>query len=227
MSGLAILAVLILAACRKDSGGTRIPAAGVMAFNLAPDRDAVGISLNGNQLTPQPMGFTNYNGMYQQAYTGTREVRSYDVQHDTTLAVSSVDLEDQELYSVFLIGNAGVYRHLIVHDDLDSSAPATQAYIRFVQAIPDSSDLNITVGGEMLEQPVRFGDCTPFEGVSGGEVQVSVSNGSGISAERTLTLESGRVYTILLVGLPDAEQEEKSVQIRYIQNGAVEASGVE
>ena len=64
-SGGILLLLIIFSACKKyDNKVTRIPSAGLMAFNLATDKDAVGISLSGNNLTNTPLSYTSFTGGY-------------------------------------------------------------------------------------------------------------------------------------------------------------------
>jgi hypothetical protein len=226
IAGAVILAMGVLSACtKKDAVATRIPSSGLIVFNLAPDKDGIGVALSGNLLNSTPLGYTDFNGMYQNIYTGTRDIQSFDLK-DSVFASSTFTFEDNNYYSLFVTGNNGVYQNITVKDDIDSNATADKAYIRYVNAIPDSSApvVSITAGNtNVFEAPATFNTVSNFIPVSAGDVKIAASNGSNISTDRTLTVENGKVYTILIVGVP-GEAGEKKIQIRYVINGLVPAA---
>lgn len=224
----AVFAVGLLSACnKKDAVATHIPSAGIMVFNLAPDKDGIGVTLSGNLLNSTPLGYTDFNGTYQSIYTGTRDIQSFDLR-DSVLASSSFTFDDNNFYSVFVTGDKGAYRNIAVKDDIDSNATADKAYIRYINAIPDSSAapvVSITSGGTNVSQvSAPFNTVSNFIPVNGGDVTIAASNGSNISTDRTLTLENGKVYTVLIVGVPGETDNERKIQIRYVVNGSVPAA---
>ena len=225
--GIAILTMGLLSACnKKDSVDTQIPAAGLMVFNLAPDQEAIGVALSGNNLTNSPLSYTGFNGIYQNIYTGTRDIEAFNLS-DSIFSKSSFTFENNIFYSLFVTGNNGVYKNVVVKDEIDSTATPDKAYIRFINAIPDSSApvVNIAAGGtNVVDAPASYTSVSEFTPVNGGEVTIAVSNGNTISANRTVTLENGKIYTVLLVGVPGETDDEKRVQIRFVQNGNVPAA---
>jgi hypothetical protein len=224
-AGAVVLMAGLLSACKKDTGvQQRIPAAGLMAFNLAPDKEAIGVALSGNRLTNSGLAYTGFNGMYQNIYTGSRPIESYDIFRDSIIATSSFNFEDNTYYSLFVVGNNGVYKNITVKDDVDSSATTDKAYVRYINAIPDSSSPVVTItggGSTVADAPAAFTQVSQFTAVNGGEVNIAVNNGNSISANRTVTLENGKIYTALLIGVPGQADSAKKVQIRYILNGLV------
>ena len=223
----ALFAIGLLSACnKKDAVSTPIPAAAVMVFNLVPDKDGIGVTLSGNLLNSTPLGYTDFNGAYQNIYTGTRDIQSFDLR-DSVLASSSFSFEDNGYYSVFVTGNNGSYQNIAVKDDIDSNATADKAYIRYINAIPDSTApvVSITSGGTSVSQSsAPFSSVSGFVPVSAGDVTIAASNGTDISTDRTLTLENGKVYTVLIVGVPGETDNERKIQIRYVVNGSVPAA---
>lgn len=225
--GLSLSAVL-LSACNKndDDNNTRIPAAGLMAFNLAPDQSAAVFALSGNNLGNAALGYTSFTGGYLPIYIGSREVRSYDFNSQTTLALSNATFSDSAYYSAFLLGNNGTYKNVVVQDQLDSLAFATgKTWVRYINAIPDSTaapTVTIASGSETpINETAAYGNVSAFKQVSAGTVNTSVSNGGTISSNRSITLEENKAYTILFVGLPNQTDSTRAVQIRFIQNGTI------
>jgi len=112
-----------------------------------------------------------------------------------------------------------------VEDNLDSlSATAGQAYLRYINAIPDSANpaVTITAGGTLISNnPADFGEVSAFAAVTPGQVTIAVADDGGISTNRTITLEANKVYTILLIGVKDATNQEKELQVKFITNGTI------
>ena len=225
-SSIAILLTGFLTACDKDldDDNTPVPSAGLMVFNLVPDREAIGVALSGNAIGNAPLEYTSFNGAYQRIFIGARDIETFDFRTDSLLAKTNFSFEDSSFYSVFVVGSNGKYNNITVEDEVDSNATADRAYIRYINAIPDSSAPVVTIeagGNNVADGPAAFGEVTEFTPINGGDVTIAVSNGSSISANRTISLENGKAYTALLVGLPDATDTTQKVQIRYIENGTV------
>jgi hypothetical protein len=220
------VAVLLGACNKKDAVVTHIPSAGILVFNLAPDKDGIGVTLSGNLLNSTPLGYTDFNGNYQNIYTGTREIQSFDFR-DSSMASSTFTFDDGNYYSLFVTGDKGSYKNITVKDNIDSNATADKAYIRYINAIPDSSSpvVSITSGDSSVAQsPAAFNTVSDFIPVSAGDINIAASNGSTISTDRTLTVENGKVYTILIVGVPGDTDNARKVQIRYVVNGSLPAA---
>lgn len=219
-----VLSGILFNSCKKDSdSNVDMPVSGLMAFNLSPDKQAVGIALNGNLLTNSPLAYTNYTGGYQNIYPGQRSIQAYDYTKDTTLVTTAYNFDSKKYYSLFLVGNNGSYKNVIVNDDIDS-LPATHAYVRYINAIPDSIAPTVTIKvgtTDVVNTAAPFSSVSGFTPVSAGNISVAVSNGSSISSNRTFAVESAKIYTVLLLGVPGAADTSKAVQIKYIVNGTI------
>ncbi|HMR92773.1 MAG TPA: DUF4397 domain-containing protein [Chitinophagaceae bacterium] len=223
---LAVLSGVILAGCSKfdnDDNGNNA-AAGLMAFNLATDQSQVGTSIGGNYITSVPLGYSHYTGGYLAVFPGSRTVESSDVSSAARLAAASFDFENQKYYSTFLVGADGNYQQLIVKDSIDSLPGTGEAYVRFINAIPDSSVSQVRLavnGANRLEESSRYTQISSFTAMSPGELAVNISNGTDIDASRTITIEARKIYTLLLIGTPGATAN--GVEIKFVQNGTTEA----
>ncbi|MDF2384041.1 DUF4397 domain-containing protein [Nostoc ellipsosporum NOK] len=222
-------AAIVFTGCLKDKNeNPQVPVAGLMAFNLARDQNAVGFALSGNPISNTPLAFTNYTGGYIGVYTGPRSVEAYEFYTGNTLATNSVEFRDSMYYSTFLVGANGTYRTVITHDAFDSLDAATgQAYIRYINAIPDSSRPTVTVsagGNNVINEQASFASVNGFKAAAPGSATIRVSNGGSISKERTITTESRKIYTVLLLGNPASGNAADSVQIRFVENGILDGS---
>lgn len=226
-SGGILLLLIIFSACKKyDNKVTRTPSAGLMAFNLATDKDAVGISLSGNNLTNTPLSYTSFTGGYLPVYIGSREVKSIDAKTGTTLALNTQVFADSMYYSLFTVGKNGSYRNVIVNDSLTKMTVSTgHAFVRYINAIPDSTVspmVNISYNGSNIVNTIAgFGTVSGFTKVNAGTINVGVNSGDSINATRSIPVEESKAYTILLTGMPRATDTTKSVKIKYITNGTI------
>lgn len=218
--------ILLLSACEKDVAKTNTPAAGLMAVNLVPDVDAIQVSLSNNNFTNVPLSYTNFTGGYNAVYVGNRDVTSYDYSSGAPLATTNQLFEDSAYYSLFILGANGKYSNVVVKDNLDSLPTGTgQAFVRYVNAIADTTIQPMVTlaanGTNVFTGNSPFKTVSDFKAVTPGDVAVTVNSEGSVDANRTITLEDGKVYTVLLTGMPSATDTTKSVQIKYILNGTI------
>ena len=119
------------------------------------------------------------------------------------------------------------YSNLVTKDNIDSLTVNGQAYIRYVNAIPDSSKPKVTInagGKDVINEQAAFTNASDFVPVNAGNVTININNGGNIQAGRIISVEASKIYTVLLTGLPDAKDSAQSVQIKYIENGTVSGS---
>jgi hypothetical protein len=222
-----MVAGILFTACLKNKDDNPdIPAAGLMAFNLAPDQQSVIISLSGSSLTQSPLAYTSYTGVYQPVYAGNRTVAAYDYPNNSPLASAAYNFEQDKYYSVFVTGSNNSYRNVISADNFDSlSASSGNAYVRYINAVTDSVNtptVTIAAGSnQVVNENAPYAAVSEFKAVTPGQISITVKNNSGVDASRTITVEQKKVYTILLAGVPGATDDTKKVQIRFIQNGTL------
>jgi hypothetical protein len=218
---LGFLVVLVLSACKKDDPvNTRTPAAGLVAYNLAPDKPAVGFTLSGNTFGNGILTYNGYTGNYLPIYIGNREVRSFDYNTGSTIAISNNTFKDSAYYSLFLVGNNGAYKNVVVEDNYDNVIPTSgKAWVRYVNAITDSVAKPTVTIGSIVNETANFSTVSNFKQVATGSINTSVTNGGNINVSRSLNFEENKIYTVLFVGSPNATDSSKAVKIRYIENG--------
>jgi hypothetical protein len=76
-------------------------------------------------------------------------------------------------------------------------------------------------GSNVVNDNASFTAVSEFRTIDAGDVAVKVNNGSTIDASRNISVEQGKVYTVLLVGVPGAADATKAVQIKFILNGSL------
>jgi Domain of unknown function (DUF4397) len=232
LAGGVLMGGLLLSACNKlhddNNGNGNTPASGLMAFNLAPDKPAVQVALSGSALTNDALAYGSYTGNYLAVYTGTRNVEAYD-NVGSPFASTPYNFEPNKYYSAFVVGAGGNYENVVVNDKFDSLSVASgEAYVRYINAIPDSGAAPLVTisanGTNVSSANAAFKTVSDFTAVTPGDVKIEVSNGGTINANRTISLETKKAYTVLLVGRPSSTGPDDSVQIKFITNGALSDS---
>lgn len=225
--GLIVIASagVVLSACRKtDTSYPDIPASALMAFNLSPDKNAIGIALSGNSISNTPLTYTSFTGQYLNIYTGNRTIEAYDYNANIPFTNTNYNFEQDKYYSLFVIGSDSAFRSIVVADNFDSlSATNGKAYVRYINAIPDSSMpvVKMTVNGNsVVNRPVSYAAVSQFTAIDPGSVAVDISNGSNINASRNIDLVAKKAYTVLFIGKP-GQSGDKALQIRFIDNGTL------
>ncbi len=220
---LIALVAISMGCTKSDQGNHNNIAAGLMVFNLATDQSQAGVYIDGNAITNIPLGYTHYNGHYQGIFPGTRTIEATDVATGERLAAATASFETDRFYSSFLIGANGHYQNLIVRDSIDTLPATEQAYIRVINAVPDSAAPVISLS-PANELTIGFGNISSFIPVDPGNLMVTISNGTTIQAERTIPVTARKIYTLLVVGTPGAATN--GVEIKYIENGMLEGEEV-
>jgi hypothetical protein len=226
-----LLAAMVFSACTKtgSNSNTNTPIAALMAFNLVPDKaQGLLITVGGTSISQSALPYTGYTGAngYLNAYTGTTNILAFDYSNTTTpIASSSYTFDSSKYYSIFVVGANNVYSNVIVQDDFDNLSAATgKAYVRYINAIPDSSNPRVTItdisNNSAVNEQAHFTNVSQFVPVTPGALTVTVSNGSTIQVTNTnVSLLAGYVYTVLLSGIPGSVNSSTAVQIGYIENG--------
>jgi hypothetical protein len=215
--------ILALYSCSKNDNNNNQPdVAGLMAFNLSPDKPLIGISLSGNTLRP-PLPYVSYTGGYVSIYPGERSTVAFDAGSGNSFASTTYKYLPRKYYSVFVTGANGTYNNIVVSDNIDSlSGISGESYIRYINAVTDSSKPQVMISDSQSvvvnDQPA-FKDVSSFTQIKSGPVTIAINNGAKINASRNITLEEQKLYTILFVGNPSGTAPGDSVQIRYIENG--------
>lgn len=210
--------------CSKldDDNNQDVPVSGLMAFNLAPDQPGLILALNGNSLTNYPLPYTNYTGGYLPVYPGGRTLQAFSSNAGgQAIASANATFDPDKYYSAFTIGVDSNYRNIIVRDNIDSLKATGQAYVRYVNAIIDSTRPTTVVisanGSSVINQAATYGSVSEFVPVSAGSVNIDISNGTTVDVDRTVTLEQNKIYTVLLTGLPGTTASAD--MIKFITNG--------
>ena len=124
------------------------------------------------------------------------------------------------------MGANDVYSNVFVEDKLESipKDDKTKTFVRFVNAIPDSTSSTVTiVGGAniIFNGLSKYKEVSVFKEIPSGDVRVQIDNESTIDTSRTISLDKGKIYTILLTGIPASTNSDFKVDIKFISNASL------
>ncbi len=126
-----------------------------------------------------------------------------------------------------MAGAKGNYTNIVTRDNFDNLSTSTgKANVRYINAIPDSTKPTVSIsanGTTILNSPAAFSSVSDFAEAYPGQVSIAIKNNNTIATSRTIALVKGKVYTVLLTGIPGAADTTKAVQIKYILNGNLTA----
>lgn len=226
MVGTVVVASLALSSCSKSNDSDSTPVAGVMVYNLATDQDAVGLSFSGNSLNVS-IPYSQYIAGYSAVYAGQHTISSANSTNGTALAQTATTFEAGKYYSLMVAGANGNYRNIIINDNLENlSSVNGAAFVRFVNAIPDSAKPTITITPQNSTPETissfGFGTVSAFrEAATTDSVTIAISNGSTIQASRKVAFQPNYVYTIGLLGDPANTATGKQVAIGLYPMGTL------
>ena len=227
LGGLLMLGAVVSSCDKDDNDNQDIPAAGLLAANLAPDVNQAAITLSGNYLNSSPLGFGTYTGGYLGIYTGARPVAAFDYSTGNSLnADTTFTFDADKYYSLFLVGTSPDYQSVVVHDDFDALDPvAGKAYVRYVQAIPGGNQTVTSASGgtNVVNDNAALASVSSFTAVNSGDITVTTTNGSSVNVNRTFGVEERGVYTIFLQGNPTGTGDQAPA-IKFISHGKLDAS---
>ncbi len=221
---LAIGFSLLLVSCKKEKTESKVGVAGLVAFNLAPDQNHLMITVDDSYFTSTPLLYSRYTGKYFGIYEGNRSIVAFDNTTNKDLAQLDFNFKDSGYYSLFFIGYKSHYRNFLVEDKLSSIPKSTgKSFVRYLYAIPDSLGSHVTVsnsGINTFDESNTYGNISEFKQIEPGNVDVKIMNGSGdIDLQRSLSLQSDGIYTILLQGTTQSTDTLQKVKINLIKNG--------
>lgn len=224
---LLIIMSLSFNACNNKNpvDNTPVSAAGLMAVNLVTDLSAVGIAVSGNLVTAS-LGYTDYTGEYKAVYTGQRSVQSLNSRTGTLLAETAIEFKDSSFYSMFVVGNGDNVENIITEDKFNVANDKSKAYVRFLNAISSPAQPKVTIssnGTEAFNESAPYRTLSDFKAIEPGTVKVSViQEDQFINATREINLEAGKIYTVMLTGIPGSIDNDKVVAVKFITNALVQ-----
>ena len=222
-----LLAVLALVATAMPASAAQKEEALVRAGHLSVGVGAADVWMvpfaGGDPMVLRGIAYrdvTDYAAVAPGSYTVS--VRPAGAAPDSTPMISAtVDLAPGSATSVFAIGDKDKIRGRVFTDDL-SAPPRGEAKVRLISATMQDMVLGAQLqGGPDLGDGIEIGDATPYYNVEAREwkADVEVSGAMNASLTRSVTVQGGGVYTVLV--LPD---EAGGLELKPIEDATASST---
>ena len=227
----ALLGAALLSSCDKDAVQQLtgpVPGAQIKFFNFGVNAPAVNfyaddvkitaiVSATGTESTNGTIyGGAGASGLYSAINPGQYTLKgkiTATVDKDLAIATVTATLEDGKFYSFYMSGfyntTAKTVEGFVVEDPVPPAFDFTQAYVRFVNAISNSSAMTLSVKNTTTTAEVTIGggvaykSAGAFIAVPPGVYDLTTRVGTATTAAITRTAVSfsgGKVYTIAARG---------------------------
>lgn len=210
----ALLAVLIctavISSCQKGESVDDITArkqAKLRFVHASANAGALDVYYNGLKRTDEPMNYFDTTA-YFDAGQGTDLSVDFKLAGTVnTVASQLLSLRALNSYTVYLTGlkSGDSYSGLstILSSDTLTAPAAGNAKIRLVQASPDAGNVEFWIDADSIRNNVPFRTVTNMQEVKAEKYSFSIraKGTTTVLAKSDLTLEEGKIYTLLLRGL--------------------------
>jgi len=179
------------------------PVSYVSLYNASPNAPELDIVVDDRQINTYPFEYSDHTG-YLTFYTGDRNLKFGPFGASNIVVDTTVTLEDEKTYSIFVVDEFTNASLLILNDN--SEAPASgKAKVRFINLSPDGEAVLLRVKGEStsLTEEESFKEATDFFEVDAKTFDFEVISASNSEAKLqipSVELQEGWFYTILVRG---------------------------
>ena len=204
LTGIACLLAVSISSCTKSSNSpnTNVPYGVLSVVYAAPDGPAADFYINNSLVNTSQLTYGNYIP-YFKLTTGTNKAGFFDTGSLTTIAIDSINIKVNQVYTLFFANLVAKRDFLLTTDTL--VAPINGgASIRLANMSPNAPNVDLMIGGKVIVSNKSYKQVSSFTAipVSGNDtlkiVQTGTSNVLGVV--NAVTVQSEGVYTIWLYG---------------------------
>jgi hypothetical protein len=205
LTGIACLLAVSISSCVKSNNApsTVIPYGLLSVIYASPDAPAADFYINNSLVNASPLTYGNYIP-YFKAITGADKAGFFDTGSLTPIAVDTVNINANQVYTLFFSNLAAKHDFLLVTDTV--VAPVNNAAsIRLVNMSPNAPNVDLVVSGKVIIANKSYKQVSSFTtiAVSGNDTLKIVQTGTNnlLGVVNAVTVQTGAVYTIWLYGL--------------------------
>lgn len=221
-STLALSAIVGLTSCLDDLENPNLPpTAYVSVYQGSPDAPELDIYADANRINNQALDFAEALA-YSPFYVGERQFKITAFDAASSLLEKEFRLGADTVYSLFILNKMADLDAILVEDDWDEPN-AEEAQIRLVHLSPDTGEVYVRISDseDRLSTDVAFGDNSGFSEVDTDTYDIEVI---AVDTEEVLVsaseveLKGNRVYTLILRGLTETEDEDVKLDLQLLTN---------
>lgn len=169
--------------------------------HASPDAPAVDVLVN-DVLTLEDVPFPADSG-YLTVAPATYNLKVNAANTSTTVIDEPATLAAGKAYTVLAVDTLADIEALVLEDN--RTPVAGKARIRVIHASPDAPNVDVKTGSTTLLGNVAFKASGTIEVDAGSyPIDLAVAGTSTVAYSETLTVEAGKVYTVVAVGLAGA-----------------------
>lgn len=219
---LSLSSILLITACLDNFEGQPVPPSAFLSiYHASPDAPNLDIHSELARINNNPLEYSE-TFPYSPFHIGNRKLRFKPTNAANSLLETEFTLEQDKVYSMFLVNKAAELDALQV-EDVWNEPDSENAQIRLAHLSPDTGDIEIIFN----ENELFFGEknsyleITDFENLVKGNIKVTLK--SKDSGETLLTVDEieireNRVYTLVVRGFSDSTNGNNNLSIQLITN---------
>lgn len=214
-----ILISILLVSCIKNE---EVPGyVSLSITNTSPTLGTYNIYLDGIQSnTSGAIPFAGVQG-YSELTSGSHTLKFTTASSTDALVNKTIILEENGIYSVFLIDKGENLDLLLLKDEM-SEVNKEKAFIRFINLSPDSQtlDLSIAEGATLISDKMYKSD-SPFQPIDPNIYNFNINDHGTGAVKATLvnqTLTAGMYYTIISRGMMTPSDIDQPFGVQLISN---------
>lgn len=168
--------------------------------NASPSSGDLYFFVESTQIGTAPFNYTDARGYYN-FFPGDR---TFSVRDDLgqTLATTQLTLAVGDFFSLFAV-NTFNNLELVAYDDSAAKPEAGLVNVRFINLSPDAGSIDVYTDTNLnYASDLEFKQATQFISLNAGDYNFVFSNAADgtVLANKEVTLQSGRIYTIYSKG---------------------------
>ncbi|SDL02163.1 protein of unknown function [Pedobacter sp. ok626] len=212
-----LLFSLLLTSCSKETETTAY--AYLSVANVSPTLGTYNIYLDGTKSNTS--GAVAFGGIlaYSTLTAGNHTLSFTTESSVNVLATKTVSLEENGVYSAFLIDKGNNLDVLLIKDEINV-ASTEKAFIRFINLSPDAPELDLSVSeAETLISGKAYKSASAFQAIDPKTYSFELkANGIVKTILTDQTLTAGKYYTIIARGLTTVGDIDQPFGAQLITN---------
>lgn len=219
---LSLSSVLLMTACFDNDEGQPIPPSAFLSiYHASPDAPHLDIHTEATRINNNPLEYST-TFPYSPFYIGNRKLRFKPHNAVNVLLETEFTLEQDKVYSMFLVNKAAEIDALKV-EDVWEEPTSENAQIRLAHLSPDTDDIEVLINDESLpfSEKNEYLEITDFESIANGKIKVTLK--SKVSGETLLTvneieIRGNRVYTLVVRGFSNPANGNNNLSLQLLTN---------
>jgi hypothetical protein len=219
---LSLSSVLLMTACFDNDEGQPIPPSAFLSiYHASPDAPNLDIYTEATRINNNPLEYSA-TFPYSPFFIGNRKLRFKPHNAVNILLETEFTLEQDKVYSLFLVNKATELDALKVEDIWDEPN-SEKAQVRLAHLSPDTEDIEVMIN----EQSLPFGEkneyleITDFEELEKGKTKVTVKSkatGEVLLTVNEIEIRGNRVYTLLVRGFSNPANGNNNLSLQLLTN---------